>query len=207
MLKFLLPLLLFLSPSPSKAEYELLVDDHYTPHAMGCMMLGECTKGVDKLSKTHLKQVNDILEVLDDVNVDVFSAPQYYFPVGVRGVYFSKSNQIFVNKELTKRDQALLYVMRHEGWHAVQDCMAGSIDNSLIAIVFPEDKIPQFLQDMVEEAYSDGIIWEKEAKWAGYQPGLTLEALKTCRDGVMWDKYEPTPLTRQYLVEYGFITD
>jgi len=170
-------------------------------------MLGECTKDIDKLTGHHLKQVDDLIKVLEDVNVETYAAPQYYFPIGVRGVYFSKENKIFLNKELTNRTPTLLYVMRHEGWHAVQDCMAGSIDNSLIAIVFPESRIPKYMQEMVENTYNKGVIWEKEAKWAGYQPGLTLEALKTCRDGVMWEKYEPTPLTREYLVEQGFITD
>ena len=35
-----------------------------------------------------------------------------------------------------------MQVMRHEGWHAAQDCMAGSIENSLIAIIKPEDEVP-----------------------------------------------------------------
>ena len=97
--------------------------------------------------------------------------------------------------------------MRHEGWHAVQDCMAGSINNSLIAIVFPESIVPEYMQRMTEDTYSKGVIWEKEAKWAGYQPDLTLQALKVCRDGVMWETYEPTPLTRQFLLEEGFIEE
>ena len=29
--------------------------------------------------------------------------------------------------------------MRHEGWHADQDCMAGTIDNSMIGIIKPEE--------------------------------------------------------------------
>jgi hypothetical protein len=40
------------------------------------------------------------------------------------------------------RPHVLMSVMRHEGWHAAQDCMAGTIDNSLIAIIKPEDECP-----------------------------------------------------------------
>ena len=206
MFKLLLPLLLL--ALPAKADtYNLQVEDWYTPHAMGCMMLGECTQDIDRLTKTHIHQVDELIKVLNDVNVEVYSAPQHYFPIGVRGVYYSMSNKIFINKELTKRDSALLYVMRHEGWHAVQDCMAGSINNSLIAIVFPESIVPEYMQRMTEDTYSKGVIWEKEAKWAGYQPDLTLQALKVCRDGIMWETYEPTPLTRQFLLEEGFIEE
>ena len=202
----LLPLLLIALPVKADS-YKLQVEDWYTPHAMGCMMLGECTKDIDRLTKSHIHQVDELIKVLNDVNVEVYSAPQHYFPVGVRGVYYSMSNKIFINKDLTKRDPALLYVMRHEGWHAVQDCMAGSIDNSLIAIVFPESIVPEYLQRMTEDNYSSGVIWEKEAKWAGYQPNLTFEALKVCRDGVMWETFQPTPLTKEFLVEEGFLQE
>ena len=34
-------------------------------------------------------------------------------------------------------------VMRHEGWHAAQDCMAGTIENSMIAIIMNEEDVPE----------------------------------------------------------------
>jgi hypothetical protein len=65
----------------------------------------------------------------------VFLADEKYFPVGHRGVYHTVGNNFFLNKRFMKRPHVLMSVMRHEGWHAAQDCMAGTIDNSLIAII------------------------------------------------------------------------
>ena len=100
----------------------------------------------------------------------------------------------------------LMMVMRHEGWHAAQDCMAGTIDNSLIAIILPEDTVPPFWREMVERTYpKHAVPWEAEATWAGKTEGMTANALNACASGKMWEEYEPTPLTRKYLVEEGYI--
>ena len=37
-------------------------------------------------------------------------------------------------------------VMRHEGWHAAQDCMAGTIDNNFIAIIHNQKDVPRMYQ-------------------------------------------------------------
>ena len=46
---------------------------------------------------------------------------------------------------------------------------------------------------------------EKEAYWAGHTEGMTAAALESCARGTMWTDYEPTPMTREWLVEKGFI--
>ena len=67
-------------------------------------------------------------------------------------------------------------VVRHEGWHA-QDCMAGSINNSYIAVIRNDDDIPQLWKDMAEELYPPSAVpWEQEAGWAGRTEGMTLES-------------------------------
>jgi len=100
----------------------------------------------------------------------------------------------------------LMTVMRHEGWHAAQDCMAGSIKNSLIAIILPEEDVPQIWRDMTEKTYPPSAVpWESEAKWAGLTEGMTMKALNACAGGNMWEVYTPTPLTRKWLVENGYI--
>ena len=50
------------------------------------------------------------------------------------------------------------------------------------------------------------IPWEKEATLGGKTAGMTQEALESCARGTMWTDYEPTPLTRQWLKENGYIT-
>jgi hypothetical protein len=225
MKKLLLSLLAGVSFSgctPAVAEYDLQTEDYFTNGSMGCMMMRECTKDVvevksindieDYQNQDHsliANEFNDVLKAMNDVGVNVYVAPQYYFLIGTRGVYYTKGNNVFLSADMTKRSSSLLSTLRHEGWHAVQDCMAGDINNSLIAIVHPLDKVPKYMQMMTENAYEDnpGVLWEKEAKWMGHTEGGTLKALKACKTGKMWEIYEPTPMTRQFLVEKGYIKE
>ena len=86
--------------------------------------------------------------------------------------------------------------------------MAGSIKNNYIAIIKPEEEVPKMYQSIVKSAYKSqpqAIPWEKEAYWAGHTTGMTQAALESCAAGTMWTDYEPTPMTREWLVENGFI--
>ena len=47
--------------------------------------------------------------------------------------------------------------------------------------------------------------WEAEATWAGKTENMTQEALESCARGTMWTDYEPTPMTREWLEENGYI--
>ena len=197
-------------------------DDYYSSHSMGCMLLQECTDDVTEVNSlldvssnydnpeaftSVAQEFNHMLASLSEVGVGVYLADEKYFPVGHRGVYHTVSNNFFLNKTFMKRPHILMSVMRHEGWHAAQDCMAGTIDNSLIAIIKPEDEVPMLWRDMVESAYPESAWpWEKEATWAGKTEGMTSNALAACAKGNMWEVYKPTPLTREYLVKEGYIT-
>ena len=44
----------------------------------------------------------------------------------------------------------------------------------------------------------------EKVTWAGKTEGMTMQALKACANGPMWNVYEPTPLTKEYLVNEGF---
>jgi hypothetical protein len=199
-------------------------DDYYTNHSMGCMLLQECTDDVDEVfslldvssqypnteSFTPVaNEFNNMLVSLNQVGVKVYLADEKYFPVGHRGVYHTVSNNFFLNKAFMGRPGTLMSVMRHEGWHAAQDCMAGTIDNSLIAIILPEDQVPPMYQNIVKRTYilqPGAIPWEKEAYWAGHTEGMTMAALEACAAGEMWNVYPPTPLTREYLIKEGYIS-
>ena len=87
-------------------------------------------------------EFNNMLVSLRQVGVGVFLADSKYFPIGHRGVYHTVGNNFFLNRAHMDRPNILMQVMRHEGWHAAQDCMAGTIDNSLIAIIKPEEDVP-----------------------------------------------------------------
>ena len=106
------------------------------------------------------------------------------------------------------RPGTLMAVMRHEGWHAAQDCMAGTLDNTFAAIIKPEEDVPKLWRNMVEDTYPKAAVpWEAEAFWAGHTEGMTMDALRACAsEKPMWEEIEPTPKTREWLVEKGFIT-
>ena len=198
-------------------------DEYYSNHSMGCMLLRECTDGVKQVDSIATiadtypdtdfdfiaDEFNAMLTALRKVGVGVFLAEEKYFPVGHRGVYHTVGNNFFLNKTFVKRPGALMGVMRHEGWHAAQDCMAGTIDNSMIAIILPEEDVPKIWQEMAKRAYAlqpHAIPWEKEATWAGKTEGMTMKALQSCANGTMWSDYEPTPMTREWLIQKGFIS-
>jgi len=197
-------------------------NEYYTNHSMGCMLLRECVEDVEQIfsindvanyhSNSDYSVIADefhgMLVALDQVGVKVFLADEKYFPVGHRGVYHTVSNNFFLNKTFMKRPNVLMSVMRHEGWHAAQDCMAGTINNSLIAIIKSEEEVPMIWQEIASNTYASqpaAIPWEKEAFWAGKTEGMTQAALESCARGTMWSDYEPTPKTREWLVENNYL--
>ncbi len=205
--------------APAVADPE--IKNWKTAHSMGCMLLQECTEGVEEvfslLDVSHeydnwedftpvANEFNNMLLSLNQVGVKVFLADEKYFPEGHRGVYHTVSNNFFLNRKFMDSPATLMMVMRHEGWHAAQDCMAGTIDNSLIAIIKPEDEVPMLWRVLAERTYPKSAVpWEAEAGWAGRTENMTMKALAACANGNMWEVYEPTPLTREYLEKEGFI--
>ena len=203
------------------ANEDKITKGFYSMDAMGCMLLRECTEGVEEvyslldISSQYENperytfaslEFNTLLMTLNQIGIKVYLADEKYFPVNHRGVYHTVSNNFFLNKRHMDDPGTLMSVMRHEGWHAAQDCMAGTIDNSMIAIILPEEDVPQIWQEMVKRTYPpEAQPWEKEATWAGKTEGMTEKALASCAAGTMWTDYEPTPLTREWLEEEGFI--
>lgn len=212
----LLPAIVFANENKIKKGF-------YTYDAMGCMLLRECTENIEQVyslfdisSKYEnpekfisiASEFNTMLVYLNQAGVNVFIADERYFPVGHRGVYHTVSNNFFLNKRFMSRPGTLMSVMRHEGWHAAQDCMGGTIENSIIAIIKPEEEVPMLWREIAERTYpSNVVLWEAEATWAGKTKNMTLNALKACATGKMWEVYPPTPLTKQYLIDEGYIKE
>ena len=220
MKKLLLALLL--SASPAFADDSRITKGYHTMDALGCMLVQECTDGVEPIwGVDYLKEKYPdsdwtpveqefarMLNALSAVGVKVYLAPSKYFPPGNRGVYHTVSNTFYLNDAYMHRPYVLMSVVRHEGWHAAQDCMAGSIKNSVIAIIKPEEEVPDLWRSMVERTYpASAVPWEAEATWAGKTEGMTMKALEACATGKMWEVYEPTPLTKQWLIENEFIKE
>ena len=204
------------------AQEDKITKGFYSFDAMGCMLLKECTDGVKKIKSTEdlraefpdsdwdyiSNEFDRIMDAFDQIGVDVHLADEKYFPVGHRGVYHTVSNHFYLNKTYVHRPHVLMSVVRHEGWHAAQDCMAGTIKNNLIAIIHNEEDVPKYWAEIATSTYKSmphAIPWEKEAFWAGHTEGMTQAALESCARGKMWEKYSPTPMTKEWLVENGYI--
>ena len=194
---------------------------YYSMDAMGCMLLRECTKDVEEvhslldISSQYpnteeftpvAQEFNNMLMSLHQIGVHVYLADERYFPKMHRGVYHTVSNNFYLNRKYMDDPGTLMMVMRHEGWHAAQDCMAGTINNSMIAIIHPEEDVPMLWRVLVERTYpANAVPWEAEAQWAGRTEKMTMEALQSCARGTMWTDYQLTPLTREWLEENNYI--
>ena len=211
---------LSLLSTPALADPE--IDRWKTYHSMGCMLLQECTdgvrqiKGVSDIEKYYPSmdtsgigdEMDELIFELDRIGVGVYIAEDKYFPPMNRGVYHTTGNNFFLNASYMDSPSTILEVSRHEGWHAAQDCMAGSIMNNNIAIIWHDGVVPRGYQLRAEIAYSGnpGVIpWESEALWAGEEPYQTVNALKACQvEDAMWDIYPPTPMTGEWLIKNGY---
>ena len=204
----------------ANAGEDKITKGYNTMDAMGCMLLKECTDGVDRINSSIdlMKAYPDanwdpvadefdyIMIAFKNIGVNVYLADEKYFPHSHRGVYHTVSNHFYLNKRYMYQPHVLMSVVRHEGWHAAQDCMAGTIKNSMIAIIKNEEDVPMIWQELVKRTYPpQAQPWEAEATWAGKTENMTMEALESCARGTMWSDYEPTPLTRQWLEENGYI--
>ena len=114
-------------------------DEFFTPHAQGCMLLLECTDHVQELKTVSdlnkheeladidygivANEFNSLVRSLNKVGAKVFLADMRYFPIGHRGVYHTVGNNFFLNVAHMHRPGTMMSVMRHEGWHAAQDCI------------------------------------------------------------------------------------
>jgi hypothetical protein len=216
----LLAAALTLTP-PAFANEDKITQGFKSYDAMGCMLLRECKEDVDEVFSLldisaeypnteaytpYSTEFNMMLATLNQIGVKVYLADAKYFPINHRGVYHTVSNNFYLNRDHMGDPGTLMMLMRHEGWHAAQDCMAGTIDNSLIAIIMPEDSVPMLWRTLAERTYpSNAVPWEAEAQWAGRTEGMTMEALQSCAGGKMWEVYEPTPMTREWLQLNGYL--
>jgi hypothetical protein len=201
--------------APALAEGKI-TKGFYSMDALGCMITRECTKDVRRIQSINdirkefpdsdfdiiADEFDSMLVSLNKIGVMVFLGHEKYFPPGHRGVYHTVSNNFYLNDAFMHRPGVLMSVM-----HAAQDCMAGTIDNSMIAIIKPEEDVPDLWREMAERTYPKSAVpWEAEAGWAGRTEGMTAQALTACAEGKMWEVYKPTPLTEKWLREEGFIT-
>ena len=222
--KLLLALLLSTISVPALADP--VIRNWKTPHATGCMMMRECTDGVTTIASTAdleaafpnsnydsvREETDAIIVELNQMGVGVFLAGDKYFSRGHAGIYYTVGNDFFLNESYADDPVQMLQTLRHEAWHAAQDAMAGTINNNNLAIIRMEEDVPRQYVVATQVAYAGRpavIPWEKEAKWAGGTPGMTLEMLRIINrtNNRPWEEITPTPLTREWLVKKGYINE
>jgi hypothetical protein len=184
--------------------------------SVGCMMLRECTEGVIQLHswaelgpdyEIAAAELDAIIEALKKVGSAIYLADEKYFMLRMRGVYDVRGNSIFLNKFYLDQPTKMIQVIRHEGWHAAQDCMAGTLNNTYTALIHTEDSVPDWVRRGAELTYPKNVRpFEAEAMWAMYVENKTVDALKVCGSPKkMWEHYTPTPLTGEWLKKEGFM--
>lgn len=189
---------------------------------MGCMLMRECEDGVAEiktvadmerfLAFSNYNEVRTeadaIIAELNKMGVSVYLADGKYWPRGHAGAYYTVGNNFFLNAKWVDDPVSFLQTLRHEGWHACQDYMAGTIDNSMMAVIMDDKLIPQEFKLLAEISYPEHVRpWEQEAKWAGETPNMTLNMLREMNssNGRPWEVIEPTPLTRLWLERNGYM--
>ena len=192
-------------------------------NAQGCMKLRECTNDVERITSfsqltdrygddwasPYKKELTTLITLMNKSGVEIYIAPDRYFVPNTRGLYYTDVNRLFLNNSHVRDEYVFTDVFRHEGWHAAQDCMAGTIENSFIAVIHNDEEVPQRFQLSAEVRYgmmqARAIPWEQEAIWAGNTPYMTQDALASCAsDTPMWWDYKPTPKTAEWLTTEGY---
>ena len=191
-----------------------------THDSLGCMMMRECVEGTLAISsaadldvafpysnfENDRDEIDALIVELNKMGVNVYLAAERYFPSGHAGVYYTVGNDFFMNEKYGDDPVQFVQTLRHEAWHAAQDAMACSIDNSNIAIIYPMENVPPAYVLAAEIAYPPSARpWEQEAKWAGATPGMTLDVLRIINEsgGRPWTVIDPTPKTAEWLARKG----
>ncbi len=193
----------------------------YSLEAMGCMILLECTEGIEKLSaeSEFLKdqdfdpfreEIIRIVTALNKLEVPVYVSPERYFTPRTVGLYKPNYNRFFINETLVKDPREFLGTLRHEGWHVVQDAMGGGLKTSFMAQVHQDSEIPAWIMKNTRLTYesmgqSRAVPWESDANWAEEQLNQTARYLEMAAQGPLWEQVEPTPMTKEWLIGCGWM--
>ena len=196
MKRFILPLFVFASViTPVNTEsFNNIINSKF--HTLDCMASRRCKDGIKSINDISditssypdsdfdiiADEFNRMLATLKRIGIKVFLGDEKYFPEIYRGVYSTSRNTFYLNEGYMNSPKSLIRTMRHEGWHAAQDCKAG-IDNMRLELIVSEHLVPKSYRNLVEEIYHDEpdqIPFESEAYFAAYRKDLTQLALDVC---------------------------
>lgn len=195
-------------PTLAHQEKEIIF---HTYESMDCMGKQKCTAGVDKVNILDYTntEIRTILIYLNQMGVSVYRSNPQYFVDGYHALYYPDANIIYLNKDYTDEPETFIQALRHEGWHAAQDCMGGGMYNSDIMPMLKLEQIPSevILQTIALYGYDSTIVGiEREAMLAMNSPWMTVDALQACNsDTPIWETYSPPKKTWSYLYWNGHV--
>ena len=217
MKRLLLGLAIFAGMGTSALAGNPPIKGYRTPDSMGCMMVRDCKEGVEEITnwkdfgvsgyEPFAEELDDMFAGLNNSGIKVYLADEKYFIRNARGLYYVLGNNMFLNKDYIYNPLMMVKVFRHEAWHASQDCMAGTLDNTYTAVILQDGVVPDWIIRGAERTYPESAVpYEAEAMYATFHPGLVIQALNACAsEKPMWEVFEPTPMTREWLVNNGYI--
>ena len=194
---------------------------------MGCLILGECKEGVVEVKslkdvETYYSRYLGDRKEFDAILTELNKAGSKVYIINTHWSIFLLVIVVSIIQSDSISYQGRIYehvhkyqmsVMRHEGcrigYMQHRIVWDGTINNNIIALIMSEDKVPEIWQEMVRRTYPQICMCPMgEKRTTGKTEGMTLDqALKACNTGAMWEVYEPTPLTREYLIKEGYIDE
>jgi hypothetical protein len=191
----------------------------HTVGALGCAVLLECKNNIERVTvdynfgpqqTEYLEEIKRIVKSFDSLSVEFYIADEFYFPHNTNGIYKPGLNRLIIRKDLLDDKNEFIKTLRHEGWHVVQDAMAGGVNNAFIAQVHQDHEIPETLKLRTQLVYgaagqTAGMSWEIDANIAELHPNKTAKYLEMAIVAPLWTQVEPTPLTKDWLVGCGYM--
>ena len=160
-----------------------------------CLMHMECKKGNkliqswEELGKGYWKwkkELTRFFTVADKLGIKLYISKEKHFGKNNQGVYNRVYNNIYLNEKIIPYPRGTVRVIRHEIWHAVQDCSVGGLYNNSDKPIFSKDKLPQWSKEAAEDLYkntSDETKHEEaEAMYVSLKRYKAVEFLEKCAE-------------------------
>ncbi len=158
-----------------------------------CVMHMECKRGNKivqswkDLGRDYRRWRNELTRFFtaaDKLGIKLYISKAKHFGKDNQGSYNVVYNNIYLNEDIIKHPQGTVGVIRHEIWHAVQDCAAGGLSNTFSKSIFSPDELPLWVKTTANDLYkhtSDKTKEEEaEAIYISTQRYDAVESLEEC---------------------------
>ena len=158
-----------------------------------CDMHLECKKGNkvvqswQELGKDYVPwriELARFFKAADKLGIKLYITKAKHFGDNNQGVYNVVYNNIYLNEDIIKHPLGTVRVLRHEIWHAVQDCAAGGLSNTSSKSIFSTDELPEGVKKTANDLYKHTSDKTKEeeagAIYVSTKRYKSVESLEEC---------------------------